>query len=208
MSIMKELLSALSFAHEQGIIHRDIKPANVMLDSNGRVKLGDFGVARITDGGEATRTQGSMVGTLKYMSPEQVIGAKVDARTDLFAPGLVLYQLVTGTTPFEGLSDFASMQAIAQQDPPPSTLNLSLPAGLDGVVFNALAKNRDNRYASAKDFALALRSVMQQVVALATAELQSPAWPPRRRGRRPACRSPKPAPPWHKGSIPSRPVPA
>ena len=179
MSIMKELLSALSFAHEQGIIHRDIKPANVMLDPNGRVKLGDFGVARITDGGEATRTQGSMVGTLKYMSPEQVIGAKVDARTDLFAAGVVLYQLVTGTKPFEGLSDFAIMQAIAQQDPPPpSSLNLSLPAGLDGVVFKALAKNRDNRYASAKDFALALRSVMQQVAALATAELQSPAWPP------------------------------
>ena len=179
MSIMKELLSALSFAHEQGIIHRDIKPANVMLDPNGRVKLGDFGVARITDGGEATRTQGSMVGTLKYMSPEQVIGAKVDARTDLFAAGVVLYQLVTGTKPFEGLSDFAIMQAIAQQDPPPpSSLNLSLPAGLDGVVFKALAKNRDNRYASAKDFSLALRSVMQQMAALATTELQSPAWPP------------------------------
>ena len=88
MVIMKELLSALSFAHEQGIIHRDVKPANVMLDSNGRAKLGDFGVARITDGGVATRTQGSMVGTLKYMSPEQVIGAKVDTRTDLFAAGV------------------------------------------------------------------------------------------------------------------------
>ena len=175
MSIMKELLSALSFAHEQGIIHRDIKPANVMLDPNGRVKLGDFGVARITDVGEATRTQGSMVGTLKYMSPEQVIGAKVDARTDLFAAGVVLYQLVTGTKPFEGDSDFAIMQAIAQQDPPrPSTLNLSLPAGVDAVVFKALAKNRDNRYASAKDFALALRAVTQH----AAAGLHSPPPPP------------------------------
>ena len=137
-----------------------------MLDPNGRVKLGDFGVARITDGGEATRTQGSMVGTLKYMSPEQVIGAKVDARTDLFAAGVVLYQLVTGTKPFEGDGDFAIMQAIAQQDPPrPSTLNLSLPAGVDAVVFKALAKNRDNRYASAKDFALALRAVTQHAAA-------------------------------------------
>ena len=162
MGIMKELLSALSFAHEQGIIHRDIKPANVMLDPNGRVKLGDFGVARITDGGEATRTQGSMVGTLKYMSPEQVIGAKVDARTDLFAAGVVLYQLLTGTKPFEGDSDFAIMQAIAQQDPPlPSTLNPNLPAGVDTVVSKALAKNRDNRYPSAKEFALALRAVTQ-----------------------------------------------
>ena len=192
MSIMKELLSALSFAHEQGIIHRDIKPANVMLDPNGRVKLGDFGVARITGGGEATRTQGSMVGTLKYMSPEQVIGAKVDARTDLFAAGVVLYQLVTGTKPFEGDSDFAIMQAIAQQESlRPSTLNLSLPAGVDAVVFKALAKNRDNRYASAKDFALALRAVTQQVAALAPAEPLAPAAPPS--APRPAARMPQPA---------------
>lgn len=179
MVIMKELLSALSFAHEQGIIHRDVKPANVMLDTNGRVKLGDFGVARITDGGEATRTQGSMVGTLKYMSPEQVIGAKVDARTDLFAAGVVLYQLLTGTKPFEGDSDFAIMQAIAQQDPPlPSTLNLSLPAGVDAVVFKALAKNRDNRYATAKDFALALRAVTQHAAAGASAPPPTASLPP------------------------------
>ena len=166
MAIMRELLQALNFAHEQGIIHRDIKPGNVMLDANGRVKLCDFGVARITDSGDATRTQGSMVGTLKYMSPEQVQGLTVDARTDLFAAGVVLYQLLTGSKPFEGANDFAIMQAISQHDPPgPSTVNLSLPHGIDAVVAKALAKNRDNRYASARDFALGLRAVVQEAAA-------------------------------------------
>ena len=133
-----------------------------MLDTDGHVKLCDFGVSRVTDSGEATRTQGSMVGTMKYMSPEQVIGAKVDARTDLFAAGVLLYQLLTGTKPFDGNTDFAIMHAIQQTDPPPpSSINLSLPPAIDAVVAKALAKDREHRYASAKDFAVALRSVAQ-----------------------------------------------
>ena len=175
MGLMKELLSALNFAHEQGIVHRDIKPANVMLDLKGRVKLGDFGVAQIADAGgndggdggvdgvQSMRDQGSTVGTLKYLSPEQIDGSKLDSRADLFAAGVVLYQLLTGNKPFEGDSDFAVMQAIAQRDPArPTSLNLNLPAAIDAVVFKALAKNRDDRYASAWDFALALRAVTLQ----------------------------------------------
>lgn len=163
-AVMRGLLAALGFAHEQGIIHRDIKPANVMLDSNGRVKLGDFGVARITHSGEATSTQGSMVGTLKYMSPEQVQGLPVDARTDLFAAGVVLYQMLTGAKPFDGPNDFAIMQAIAQQEPlPPSQVDRAMPAALDAVIAKALAKNRDARYASAREFLLALRMAVTPV---------------------------------------------
>ena len=165
MAIIRELLAALSYAHEEGIIHRDIKPANVMLDERGRVKLGDFGVARITDSGEATRTQGSMVGTVKYMSPEAIKGQKVDARTDLFAAGVVLYQLLTrGAKPFDGDTDFAIMTAIAQKDPiAPSMLNPALPPGIDAVVATALAKEREHRFASAEDFALALRAVARRI---------------------------------------------
>lgn len=179
MSVMKELLSALSFAHEQGIIHRDVKPANVMLDMRGRVKLGDFGIAQIADvdvdAPQATRMQGSTLGTLKYLSPEQVSGEPVDARADLFAAGVVMYQMLTGTKPFEGDSDFAVMQAIVQRDPTrPTVLNLGLPVGIDAVLFKALAKDRDDRYASARDFALALRGVTQQAAAGGQAKLAQP----------------------------------
>ena len=105
-------------------MHRDIKPANLLVEASGRVKLTDFGVARIQDSGDVTRTQGSMVGTLKYMSPEQVQGQPVDARSDLFAAGVVLYQLLTGQRPFDGDSDFAIIQRIVAQDAAsPSSIN-------------------------------------------------------------------------------------
>ncbi|HSV47030.1 MAG TPA: serine/threonine-protein kinase, partial [Ramlibacter sp.] len=99
LKMIRDLLSALDYAHKQGIVHRDIKPANLLIEPGGRVKLTDFGVARIQDSGEATRTQGSMVGTLKYMSPEQVQGQKIDSRADLFSVGIVLYQLLTDKRP-------------------------------------------------------------------------------------------------------------
>ncbi len=90
LRMVRDLLSALEYAHRQNIVHRDVKPANLLIEADGRVKLTDFGVARIQDSGEATRTQGSIVGTLKYMSPEQVQGQPIDARADLFAAGIVL----------------------------------------------------------------------------------------------------------------------
>src|SRR6266704_1583051 len=103
--IMCELLDALDFAHEAGVVHRDIKPANVMLDSQGRTKLTDFGVARVTDADRthAERTQaGTMVGTPAYMSPEQIQGQRIDRRTDIFSAGIILYQFLTGQKPFTG----------------------------------------------------------------------------------------------------------
>ncbi len=158
LAIVRDLLSALEYAHRQSIVHRDVKPANLLIEADGRVKLTDFGVARIQDSGEATRTQGSMVGTLKYMSPEQVQGQPIDARADLFAVGIVLYQLLTGKRPFDGDTDFAIIQQIVGHVPAaPSTTNTLLPPAIDAVVARALAKKRDQRFSTAHEFALALQ---------------------------------------------------
>lgn len=163
LGIMGDLLSALEYAHRQSIVHRDIKPANLLIETSGRVKLTDFGVARIQDSGEATRTQGSMVGTLKYMSPEQVQGRPIDARADLFAAGIVLYQLLTGKRPFDGDTDFSTIQQIVGHTPAaPSSFNPKLPAAIDAVVAKVLAKSRDQRYASAQDFLTALQAAARE----------------------------------------------
>jgi eukaryotic-like serine/threonine-protein kinase len=144
-------------------VHRDVKPANLLIEGDGRVKLTDFGVARIQDSGEATRTQGSMVGTLKYMSPEQVQGQKIDSRADLFSTGVVLYQLLTDKRPFDGDNDFSIIhQIIGHDPPPPSSFNAGLPSAIDAVVARALAKNREQRFATASDFATALQSAMRR----------------------------------------------
>ncbi|RYX94407.1 MAG: serine/threonine protein kinase [Comamonadaceae bacterium] len=158
LGIMTDLLSALDYAHRQAIVHRDIKPANLLIEADGRVKLTDFGVARIQDSGDLTRTQGSIVGTLKYMSPEQVQGRPVDARADLFAAGIVLYQLLTGRRPFDGGSDFATIQQIVNHTPEaPTFFNDRLPPALDTVIAKALAKSRDQRYSTAQEFSKALK---------------------------------------------------
>jgi serine/threonine protein kinase len=164
LKIMRELLSALDYAHRQGIVHRDIKPANLLLQADGCVKLTDFGVARIEDAGEATRTQGAMVGTLKYMAPEQVQGLKIDARADLFSAGVVLYQLLTDKRPFDAENDFSIIQQIVSHTPPPpSSIHPALPPEIDAVVARALAKNRDERFATASDFAAALHAALGRV---------------------------------------------
>nr|WP_281068724.1 serine/threonine-protein kinase [Ramlibacter agri] len=163
LKMIRDLLSALDYAHKQGIVHRDIKPANLLLEPGGRVKLTDFGVARIQDSGEATRTQGSMVGTLKYMAPEQVQGQKIDARADLFSVGVVLYQLLTDKRPFDGDNDFSIIhQIIGHEPPPPSSVNGRLPGALDAVVARALAKQREDRFATARDFAVALQAAIRR----------------------------------------------
>ena len=165
LGIMADLLSALSYAHKHNIVHRDIKPANLLIQASGRIKLTDFGVARIQDSGDVTRTQGTIVGTLKYMSPEQLQGRPVDARADLFAAGVVLYQLLTGKRPFDGDSDFAVIQQIAGHTPtPPSLLNPKLPPALDAVLARVLDKSRDVRFANAQEFANALVAASKQAM--------------------------------------------
>ena len=159
--IMNDLLAALDYAHRQSIVHRDVKPANLLIEASGRVKLTDFGVARIQDSGEATRTRGTMVGTLKYMSPEQVLGLPVDSRSDLFSAGVVLFQLLTGVRPFDGTSDYEVIQKIVDHPAPaPSNHNGALPETIDAVIFQALAKSRDDRFATARDFNVALQNAV------------------------------------------------
>jgi serine/threonine protein kinase len=157
-----ELLDALDFAHAAGVVHRDIKPANMMLDAQRRVKLTDFGVARLTDV-ERTRVEltqaGTMVGTPAYMSPEQVQGLPIDHRTDIFSAGVVLYQMLTGQKPFEGGAFTVAKRIVESEPPPPSAYERSISPELDRVVAKALAKQPDQRFARAGDFAKALERV-------------------------------------------------
>lgn len=157
--MMCDLLSALGYAHDHKIIHRDIKPANMLIEADGRLKLTDFGVARIQDSGEATRTQGGVVGTLKYMAPEQIDGRLADATSDMFSAGIVLYQLLTDRRPFDGESYFSIVNQITSQDPPtPSSINSMLPPAIDAVIARALAKDKTDRFATAQDFSQALQN--------------------------------------------------
>jgi len=159
--LMGELLDALHFAHEAGIIHRDVKPANIMMNAAGQAKLADFGVARFTepdgDQMEATRA-GTIVGTPSYMSPEQIQGQPLDRRTDIFSAGIVFYQLLTWKKPFEG-TQWELQKKIIEDDPVwPSTL-MEIPADIDKVVARALAKAPERRYQTARDFADAIQRV-------------------------------------------------
>ena len=158
--IMNELLGGLGYAHSQGVVHRDIKPANIMIDSAGRVKLTDFGVARISESAERTQV-GTMVGTPSYMSPEQIQGGSTDNRTDLFACGVILYQLLTGEKPFTGAGTWTIYNQILLHDPKPVTAsNALLPTAIDRVVNKALAKNKDDRYRNASEMASALTALL------------------------------------------------
>ena len=162
--IMCELCEALDFAHHAGIVHRDIKPANVMLDHQARTKLTDFGVARVqdTDKTSVERTQaGTMVGTPAYMSPEQITGANIDRRTDVFSAGIILYQFLTGEKPFTGSGAWTIAKKIIQEEPAlPSSLNNAVTPLFDAVVNKALAKDPEQRFQSAKDFAIALKRAL------------------------------------------------
>jgi len=162
--IMCELLDALDFAHEGGIVHRDIKPANVMLDGQARVKLADFGVARVTDDRSAAeKTQaGTMVGTPAYMSPEQITGGNVDRRTDIFSAGIILYQFLTGEKPFTGSGAWTIAKKIIQDHPPvPSSINNTISPLFDNVVNKALSKQTETRYQTAKEFGAALKRALE-----------------------------------------------
>jgi eukaryotic-like serine/threonine-protein kinase len=174
--IMGEMLDALDHAHSQGVVHRDMKPANLILLENGRVKVADFGIARV-EASELTQT-GTVLGTPSYMSPEQFMGHPVDGRSDLFSCGVILYQLLTGEKPFTGESTTTIMYKVLREEPvPPSQLNLSLSPALDAVMKKALAKNPAERFQSGREFAQALQAAVAAPNAVPLAAAAPPAIP-------------------------------
>ena len=160
LGIGAQVAEGLQFAHDRQIIHRDIKPANIMVLSDGLVKITDFGIARMRTNEVKTIT-GMILGSPKYMSPEQVSGKRADPRSDIFSLGVVLYEMLTGTSPFVADNIHGVMYQTMNFNPPaPRTLNPDLPDVLNFIVAKALAKNLDDRYQKAKDLCLDLRQAM------------------------------------------------
>ena len=152
--VASDVARALERAHASGLVHRDIKPGNIMMESNGQTKVTDFGIARaLTADGEATMTQtGMVIGTASYLSPEQAQGNPVDPRSDVYALGCVLYEMLTGSAPFTGDSPLSIAYKHVRENPePPSHLNPDVSQELDAIVLKAMAKNPDNRFSSAAE---------------------------------------------------------
>lgn len=159
-AIMDGLLLGLQHSHERGIVHRDVKPANIILTPDGRVKISDFGIARLANS-EMTRV-GSVIGTPAYMSPEQVRGEQADPRSDIYSAGAVLYEMLLGRRPFQG-STFAVMHQIINVRPAlPRDLLAAVSPGMDAVLATALSKHPNDRYRSAAEFARVLRGEFRQ----------------------------------------------
>ena len=159
VNYISQVLSAVGYAHQQHIIHRDIKPANMMLTPQGVIKLMDFGIARAGEERSLTMT-GTTMGSLSYMSPEQVKGEATDARSDLYSVGVSLYEFVTGQRPFTATSDYSIMAAHVKEAPkPPVDLHPGLPAALNEIILMAIAKDPAQRFQTAEAFRNALSSV-------------------------------------------------
>jgi serine/threonine-protein kinase len=151
-----QVLAALSYAHGRGVVHRDIKPANIIVMPDGVVKVTDFGIAR-AGGSERLTMTGMALGSLYYMSPEQIQGAAPDARSDLYSLGVTLYEMVTGVPPFRGENEYAVMHAhLTQEAPPPEAVTPALPTEISTVILRAMAKAPDQRFQSADEFRTAL----------------------------------------------------
>ena len=169
---MSQLLDALAYSHQSGVVHRDIKPANIILLPDGRVKVADFGIARI-ESSQYTQA-GTVLGTPAYMSPEQFMGQTVDGRSDIFSAGVVLYQFLTGERPFSGTAT-TIMHKVLMEDPlPPSMLNVQAPKPFDTVIKKAMAKRPEDRFQSAREFAHAIRAAAEKAAPEADATVIAP----------------------------------
>jgi len=156
LRIFEQALSGVTFAHHMGIVHRDLKPDNIFITDKNEVKIMDFGVAKILDNKEPTRSR-SMVGTLLYISPEQINGRDADVRSDIYTIGISLFETVTGRLPFERRTDYGLMHAHILEEPPrPRQLKRSLPKALEKVILTAIEKEPGKRFQSASEFRDAL----------------------------------------------------
>lgn len=183
---LKQLASALDAAHARGLVHRDIKPSNILLDEHGHLFLTDFGIARIFDSGDnaltregpATLTRtGQVLGTPYYMAPEQIRGEPVGPATDIYATGIVLYQLITGQVPFHGDTPLAvALQHLQESPPPPSLLRDELPEPIESVIMQALAKDPKERFASAGELSEAFEAGLAALGPAEEVESRSSAW--------------------------------
>jgi serine/threonine-protein kinase len=158
--IFLQALDGVEHAHRMGIIHRDLKPANIMVNRDGLVKVTDFGIARVLGAARMTR-EGAMIGTLEYMSPERVLGKELDARSDLYSLGFVLYEMLTGNLPFSSQTEYEILKAQIETPPPPVRISVpEVPPEIETAILKAMAKNPDDRYLTAGAFAMALRLAM------------------------------------------------
>jgi serine/threonine-protein kinase len=159
-----QVLEALAYAHERGVVHRDIKPANILIGAGGVVKLTDFGIARSASEARLTGT-GQALGTLAYMSPEQIAGGLVDARSDLYSLGLTSYEMVTGRRAMQGASEHALMSAqLGYLPPEPSAVNPRVPGAISAAIMRVIAKDPAMRFQTARDFQAALRASEETLV--------------------------------------------
>ena len=173
-SIAASIAAALSVAHAAGVVHRDVKPSNVLLTPSGEVKVTDFGIARAVDDDTLTRPSG-IVGSAPYLSPEQLRGEVGDARSDIYALGVVLFQMLTGRLPFEADTAMAmAFKHLEEQPRPPAELEPGIPEALDAVVLRALAKDPADRFDSADELVAALLPFMREADASAVASTAPP----------------------------------
>ena len=163
LEIGRQIAEGLEAAHEEGVVHRDIKPANIMVDAKGRATIMDFGLAHLTEASRLTKTDQTM-GTVAYMSPEQAQGMEVDNRSDVWALGVVLYEMVCGQRPFQGQYDQALLYEIVHQEPEPLTgVRAGVPMELEFIVGKCLAKDRNDRPSSAEEIARDLRTLGEKL---------------------------------------------
>src|SRR3954465_14146128 len=173
--ICAEVAGALEFAHRNGVIHRDVKPGNVLITADGTVKVADFGIARAANAEENLTQTGAVMGTATYFSPEQAQGTTVDARSDIYSLGVVLYELVTGRPPFSGDNPVTIAYKHVREDPvPPRQRNQAVPAAFEAVIMQAMAKDPANRYSTADELRADLLRFRQGRQVLAVAPVETP----------------------------------